>query len=286
MDEKLNYSKLLGEIVLYGQLLLKKESEKDNSLSVLPYVLLLRRFLEIMDSISIQIENSGSYVLTMLLRTQVECFFYIQFLLQNETMRECEAFTYWQLKELEKFYKKLDPNSQLGKEFASKDKNESINNARIDYDQHEANARLIDISNRLSSERYDQLRAIEEEFKTEKVKKPEWYQLLHKEVSNLEKLASHLKMDNYYQVNYRQNSRSIHHNDIFEGTFSEETSNSSIMLVDLRDNIVANDCAIESSHFGLELISEIIQKRWPDEIDNFNDWFNNQIKPTRDSYLK
>ena len=282
---QIEQSKLIKELLIFGTNLLDWELKSSEKSAKFPLIFLIRRTLEILDSISILIRNSNSSTLMMLLRVQIELFFYIEYLIRENTKVRGNCHNYWHLKELKKSYKRLDANTELGKQFLSTHKKDKSSNTQLDLPSSSfLEKKLTDINRRLDHKMYSEIMEEEKRLKGLNIKKPKWYQYYNENTGNIEKLASCLDFHSLYEVNYRLTSRSIHGIDSYEGVF-HYNSDGTLDICNIREPVMSLDCAIESSHFALSLYKSYIERRLPKYSNIFNNWFNTRIQDLRQKYL-
>lgn len=282
--ELVEQSNLIEKLVIFGTNLLSWELESKEKSGKFALIFLLRRTLEILDSISILIKNSTSSTLMILIRSQIECFFYIEFILRENTKQRGISYTYWHLKDFKKIYEKLSPGYEQSKQIQGIFSEDTSGNIELDSPPLNLQDILNDINFRLNNEIYSEIKEEEKRLRSLKIKTPKWYQYYNQDINSIEKLASSLGCGALYEVNYRLTSRSTHGNDSHEGYF-DYNADKTINLYNIRTPVMSLDCTIESSHFALKLYQSYIEKRLPECSDFFNNWFNDEIQELREMIL-
>jgi len=211
-------------------------------------------------------------------------FFYIEFILRENTNQRGIAYTYWHLKDLKKIYEKINPGSDQNKQIQDIFSKDTSGNTQLDSPPIDLQNILNDINLRLNNAIYSEIKEEEKRLRTLKIKAPKWYQHYNQDINSIEKLASSLGCGALYEVNYRLTSRSTHGNDSHEGHF-DYNADKTINLYNIRTPVMSLDCTIESSHFALTMYQSYIEKRLPEYSDFFNNWFNEEIQELREMIL-
>ena len=206
----------------------------------LPVTMFLRNILDELDAISILIKYSSIESCNNLLRTVLENFFYVEYILEKDTYNRSMCFLAWNALKTKKFLLKLDGFSQDYMSFKSlweKDKflkNKPIIKIANIEDYKKSNGNL------LNSELYEPYRVEYERTKAIK-NNPEWYTLFDGP-RNLESLAQYLNYYSYYEILYRELSAAAHGTDILDKITS--IGNNKVALSQIRTP--SKNCVIKA----------------------------------------
>ena len=284
-SELMEESKLIEKLLIFGTNLLKWEMDSAKEAAKFPLIFQLRRTLEILDSIQILIKHSNSSTLMILLRSQIESFFYIEYLIREETQKRGIAYNYWHLKEMAKNYERLIPGTELYKQLQSHFRKDTSGNFQFDISSVDPEKSFSEIQSILNNEIFFDIKEEENRLKAENIKNPKWYQFYNPKNCSLKELSSSLGFNGLYEGSYRLNSRSTHGNDSHEGYFKYKPEGK-IELFNIRTPVMTLDCTKESSHYALTLYQDYIEKRLPEYSDEFNSWFNTEIEKLRGKILE
>jgi hypothetical protein len=203
------FSNLIDSVVNFGTHLIKWEVEKElDDKENIVHILFLKNILELADGISILVKKSSIEPSKILLRSMLENFFQLEYLLEKDTENRAQCFIVWKLLKDVKFYEKLNLNTQEGKQFRAAFNNDKfIKNynitSRFDYLEGKATIdKLLKIPKHIP---------IIEEYRRAKLKNKnlKWFSL-HDGPKNIAELATVLKHNNSYEIFYREFSENVH----------------------------------------------------------------------------
>lgn len=243
-------------------------------------IFFLRNFVENIDAMSILIRQGASDPCKSLLRTVLENYFSLEYLLENPHERSM-AFHVWNTYHNYKLYEKLDGNSESAKQLMAilkKDKllNQSTPLVYEKVEELKANSKQI-----LALDLYKKF-AEEYERTKIKVKNPYWYSLYNGPTS-VESLATHLKLTALYEV-YRGLSNNVHGNDIIQGKISK-LSDGRLGILQLRFPKEADTMTQYAHNLCIGVFQKYVSARVPEKQDELKQWFLS-IKPFRDELTK
>ena len=215
---KVYYDKIVyvgGEI--FNDILKKENLGKDDSL---PLIMLFRNAVELIDSISILVNNSSSEPARILLRTLLETSFYCEYILEKDTQKRSMAFLICHYHQKLDFNYKLQHNTQQGKQFLSDLKTDkNIKNYQF-VNQTLLEKAIKNLEELLSLDLYKEAETEYQRIdKQYKYRKPKWYEFYGGPTS-IAKLAKHLKQVGLYHILYSSLSKSTHGNHIIDGFIS------------------------------------------------------------------
>jgi hypothetical protein len=264
----------LGSNILSWEIERNKRGDEN-----LPIILFLRNYLEQLDACSILIKNSISEPTHILIRTALENFFYIEYLLEQDFARRSLSFLVWNAYREKAYYEKAD-----GKSPAYQDLVETYAKDKI-----VSNSQPIVLPNveKLKQKKNELLelplyKEVSEEFlkKKEKRNRPEWYSLFNGP-NTIKELADHLKYPAFYKILYQSLSSSTHGTNIIQGKIVADKNNSiSVYQIRLPLNFefLTNFCITLSFNLYFDFVS----KRLPDKVNDVKNWYLG-LKPFLDS---
>jgi hypothetical protein len=264
----------LGSNILFWDIERNKGGDEN-----LPIILFLRNYLEQLEACSILIKNSFSEPTHILIRTALENFFYIEYLLEKDFERRSLSFLVWNAYREKAYYEKAD-----GKSSAYKDLVETYKKDKI-----VSNFQPIVLPNieKLKQQKNELLnlpiyKEVSAEYlkKKDKRNRPEWYSLF-KGPNTIKELADHLKYPAFYKILYQSLSSSTHGTNIIQGKIVVDKNNSiSIYQIRLPLNVefLTNSCITLS----FNLYHDFTSKRLPDKLNDVKNWYL-ALKPFLDS---
>lgn len=264
----------LGSNILLWDMQINKGGDEN-----LPILLFLRNYLEQLDACSVLIKYSCVEPVHILLRTALENFFYIEYLLEGDFEKRSLCFLVWNAYRTKAYFEKADGKSDSYLDLVKIYKQDKIlsNFEPIiipDLEHLKQNSQEF-----LNLPKYCK---ISEEYlkKLEKRKRPEWYSLFNGP-NTIKELADNIKYPAFYKILYQSLSSSTHGTNIIQGKIvSDENNNVSIYQIRLPLNIefVVNTCITLS----FNLYNDFVNKRLPDKATVVKDWYL-ALKPFLDS---
>lgn len=167
---------------------------------------LYRHFLELVDGISVLIGQHCADAAKPILRSAFETSLYIEYILQADTERRARAYLVANAHRRISFYRKLNPDTEQGKDFREKIKNDPLSKSILGrFRVDELLQKEQNLTNMLTRPEFAPIQAAWNEAKG----KLEWYSLFNGP-RNLEDLARHLKKSARYELLYRYWSQWTH----------------------------------------------------------------------------
>jgi len=242
----------------------------------IPCLLFLRNFLDELDGISILIKYSSIDTCNNLLRTALENFFYIEYILEKNSYDRSMSFFVWNTFRNKKLYHRFDGISKEYKLLlTSWQKDKFLKNSQPIVIPDLAQLK-IENKNLLDHPMYKPY-TIEYERTKKTIPNPEWYSLFDGP-KNIQELANNLNYQIFYEILYRNWSASAHGTNILDGKASR-TNDNKLALYQIR---MPNKKCIEVTQycFNLSLIifKSIINKKFPDRIETYNQWYLKESK--------
>jgi hypothetical protein len=271
-DILLRFSKGLEELVNFGSQVLNWDMDRENGGDEdLPAILFLRNFLEQIDGISILIKHSSVEPCKPLLRTALENFFSLEYLLQEDSHNRAMSFLVWNAITTEKWIRKADGKSKDFLEASAKYKKDKMMNQLQPLIVPDTEAMLATVQKMLELPKYKSV--VEEYEKCKKAKKnPTWYNLFGGP-NNLEDLANRVGLPALYDVLYRGWSGSTHGNNIVQGNLDKDESGQA-KLIQIRNPSGAQTVTQHCTNISIMAFRIFIEKRMPQKMPEFKKWYN------------
>ena len=265
-----SYSNSINEYVHFGSQLidwdLNREVAEKKDGYVVP-ILFLRNLIESSDGISILIRHGASDPAKSLLRTVLENFFSLEYLLESVDERSM-YFHAWNTFQQMKLYEKLDGHSDRAKQLSallSKDKYMRPASPMV----HEPVEKWKAIAKELLALDHYKDVVAEYERTAARIKNPQWYSLYDGPVS-VEALAGHLKLFGLYEL-YRSLSNSVHGTDIAHDKLSG-LGDGRIGVLQLRYPKNAHMITGFVHDVCLAAFMSYVKIRLPEKKREFNEW--------------
>ena len=280
------YGDSIDKLVRFGSELIEwdwtRESDEKKDAYLVP-ILFLRNLIENIDAMGILIRQGASDPAKSLLRTVVENFFSLEYLLSEKEHERCMSFHIWNTYHQYKLYEKLDGTSVHAKQLdALFKKDELLKSASPlileTVDKMKANAKVL-----LALPLYQEFAAELERTKL-KLKKnnPHWYSL-YDGPTTVENLANSSAFPALYEV-YRGLSNTVHGVDIIQGKIAG-LGDGMVGIDQLRFPKNAHSMTQYAHSLCIVAFTTYIKSRLPERNAEFTDWFNT-IKPFRDELAK
>jgi hypothetical protein len=273
------FGNLIDEAVYFGTHVLKwhLESTRGGDETV-PVTLSFRHILELLYCVSLNIRRSLVDPCKLLLRGALESFFGVAYILEADTNRRSMAFMATYANQRMKTYRKLDPSTDQGKEFARLIKKDRIAaNMVLTVPPSLVRSSIANLESLLKRPEYKDANAEYQRMRKTGTKNPYWYSL-YGGPKNVEKLADHLGLVAMYHILYRQWSSSTHGTDIIHGKISQsETGHGAILQ--LRLPTEAQTLTVLAVSLALELYQLFINRYAPDKANVYKSWYKKEIRP-------
>ncbi|AOM77392.1 DUF5677 domain-containing protein [Pedobacter steynii] len=238
----------------------------------LPPILFLKNLISNIDGISVLVENSIMEPCNVLLRTLLENFFSLEYLLEDKagSGQRSRDFMVWDFVERRKWVKKGDVNSPEHGRLAKKFKQDK----RL-YDSPVMSFPMADkicerIDKGLNGETYRETWLEYERTRKIKRKTPAWYSLSNGPGS-LEELAAKVGYPALYEILYRGFSSSSHGNNIVPGKISFPDG-PQVNLEPLRDKTLAASTVNHCLQISNLAFRTYLKKRVPFMEKNYEEW--------------
>lgn len=278
------YGNGIDKLVTFGLQLIEWDFERDDVEKKDGYlvpILFLRNLIENIDAISILVRHGSSDPSKSLLRTVLENFFSLEYLIGEKGHERSMSFLVWNTYHNVKYYEKLDGTSERAKNLQAllrKDKFLYQSSPLVfdKADELKANAKQL-----LALDLYVEF-AKEFERTKQKVKNPYWYSL-HDGPRDVEGLANLSKFPALYEV-YRGLSNSVHGTDVIQGKLSS-MGDGRIGIPQLRLPTEAQMITQYSHNLCVAAYATYVSVRVPAKKDEYANWLQ-AIQPLRDALAK
>jgi hypothetical protein len=265
------YSNWLDEIINFGSNVILWDTENvKGQEEFLPPILFLRNLLEYVDACSILIKKSSIEPCNSILRTILENFLSIEYLLLEKTEQRALSFLVWNTFENRKLLLSMDGKSDSSIRLQSAFKKDKLFKDAPIFTLPNAAKKIKNNEELLKSEKYKQV--VKEYYRTkEKLKKtPNWYNLFDGPI-NIEKLADKLGYNAYYEILYRTLSSSTHGTAIIQGKI-KRNDYKGIDIFQIRLSNGAKNTTSFCVTLTTSLFRTYILKRIPSKKDDFDTW--------------
>ena len=265
------FSSWLEEIVNFGSNILSWDIEEARGEEeILPPILFLRNFLEYTDACSILVKQSSIEPCNSMLRTLLENFLSLEFLLQEKKYERSLCFIVWNAFENRQIFLSMDRNSVSYKRIEDAFKKDKIFHNLKPFALPDIELRIKNNERLLE---YDKYKSTVNEFirtKKNSNKNPNWYSLYHGP-RNIEQLADRLGFNAYYEILYRGLSSSTHGTAIIQGKVTRNIDYS-VDIHQIRLPTGAQTMTALCFNLSTYLFKTYIHKRLPNKISDFDNW--------------
>ena len=262
----------IDQLVNFGSNIIAWDMEKkDGGDEDLPPILFLRNFIEEIDAISILVRKSSIDSCNNLLRTALENFFSVCYIIEKDSEQRSMAFLVCNALNHRKNLEKADGKSEEFKRITKIYKKDKLVGKTNPIIIPNANDHLKNNQELLELPKY---KPVKDEFDRTKQKlkrKPAWYSLFEGP-TNLEILADKLGYPAIYEILYRGWSNSVHGADIIQGKISGTVDNRA-EIFQIRLPKSAQSVTQQCFNLSIMLYKEYLQKRIPDRVKDFGDWY-------------
>jgi hypothetical protein len=264
----------LDEFMNFGSHVIKWETDTARgSDEDLPLELLLRHFLELLDSVSILARNASIDPCKLILRGMLEASFGIEYILEKNTHDRAMCFLLCHTHKKLKTYKKFDQTSSQGKKY-QKDLNSDKSYKEIDLSKLPQTEIQKAIKNSESILRLPKYHNYEKEYQRSVKtgsKNPNWYSLFNGP-RNIKDLADYLNRTGLYEILYRHWSGSIHATDIIDGNISSSKTGT-VDFIQIRYLKDAQSVVSHTMNLALTVFQLIIDHRIPTKKSEYTTWY-------------
>lgn len=259
-------SKVLEEFVNFGTKIIEWDIQQlTGEEELIVPLLFLRSYLDKVDAISILVKSSSIEPCKVLLRTSLETAFYLEYLLQTNTLDRSLAYLFWSRKRQNTLLQKFDSDSQHNKNYKATHSKDKLVKDTSEISLKNAKERLNLSNSILNSDKYKHIKT-----EYDSLKKPYWYSLFNGP-ANLEELARNLSLNTFYDLLYRIWSDATHGTDVFFGKVNFST-NKQLMISDIRDSKLVFKMTSNCLSICTIVFNTYIAKKLPNKKNEFDSW--------------
>jgi hypothetical protein len=271
---------LLREVLGYGLALfarcsIRPEGDDENLVILLTY----RHFLEMLDSINIQLAESAPSPAALQLRAMFEALLTVKYITQDRTKTRSRALAYLFLVERSRkhFYLTQQVGTKEYETFLQAIATDPYSKQWIPVNAFDLAGRIQEIDELLT--RPDFAEIAQEYDKTRKAsgRKPHWYSL-YDGPRNIQQLAAFLGCAAWYQLLYKELSERGHSTDVIDRILTHDTNGPAARA--LRDPSEFNWALDFAISFALDASRIIIRYYRPDEEPGFDRWVKSEVMPS------
>ena len=266
----------LNEIVNYSTALLHQFiSTKQEMDEELPIIMSFRRIVELIDAISELVKCGIADPCFILLRSMLESFLNLEFMLKEDTKNRVKGFIIWNAYNDLKVYNKFDISTEYGKEFNKKLKTDKyargidLTNLKNLNDAEKASLAII------NNPKYNEINQLYKKLKADKKRLNNWFCLFG--IDTIEKLAEQSELYAVYNILYRHFSGYIHGTNITKGNLLRAGENLGI-IVPIRYPQHIQQVTTHTANTALACILKIIQHYYPELKKDFARWYTKEIR--------
>jgi hypothetical protein len=228
------FAESIDEMVNFGSnILIWDDQPKTDGEENVPPTMLLRHFLDVIDSISILVREATGDPPKILARAAMEGMLYLEYLFEKDTYNRSMAFLVADFLKLIKTVKSLHPTTNEGKSSYKVFKEENLL-SRLDIIESSELDKFIASKERLL--KMPQFVGAYNEYERLKLKGEKnikWHRF-YEGPGTIEGLAKYLKEWSLYQIMYRKWSGSVHGSDIYLGKLTSTEDEGRVDIVQLR----------------------------------------------------
>ncbi len=271
------WSKYCNEIVNFGSHIFDWIVSKPNPNGDkdLPIIMSFRNALELIDSISILLKNSSIEPCKLQLRTLLETIFTINYITEKDSETRAYNYLVCQFHEKINSYKRLDINTQQGRQFSSEMKRDRLV-GKMDFSKYpNLQPNISNLTQLLKKKNYSKS---EQEYQRLKKKKskPIWYQFFNGP-NNIIELADYLNLIGIYNLLYRFFSKNVHGQDVIDGRISSGKPGFTEFM-QIKDPTNAQFICQLTVSLSIDLFKTVILFYAPDKLANFENWYIVEIR--------
>ena len=271
------FSLWIEEIVNFGSHLVLWDIEASKGEEeILPPILFLRNYLEYTDACSILVKQSSIEPCNTIIRTLLENFLSLEYLLEEKNNERSLCFIVWNAFENRQLLLSMDGKSESYKKIQAAFKKDKFfrNQKAIVFPG--IDLRIKNNEELLKLEKYKS--TVREYYRTKNSsnKNPNWYSL-YNGPRTIEQLADRLGFNSYYEILYRGFSSSTHGTAVIQGKITKNK----LFGVDIHQiRLPTGAQTVTTLCFNLStyLFKSYIHKRLPNKISDFNVWIKS-IQP-------
>lgn len=265
-SSKINELKGLSAQILKLDLKIQEGGDEN-----LPFFLMLRNTIELLDGIRILVNNSSIHPCKPLLRALLENYFNLEYLLKENTKRRAYQFigTYYYSKL--KFYKKLENTSSTHSSYKKAFENDKRIGGYPFSQPPQLQQAIKNLESLFAKKEYNEIKNELIRLKKEEGNKnPKWFRLFGGPKTILG-IANETRLEGIYNTYYRWWSGHVHGTNIIDGNFSADT-NGKLEVLQIRLPFQAQEITNISITIGLYIIQQYVNYRIPTKKELYLNW--------------
>jgi hypothetical protein len=266
------FSTALEETVNFGSnIMVWDANPKTKGEENLPPTMLLRHFLDLLDSISILVREGSGDTAKILARAALEVTLYIEYLFEKDTLNRSMAFlvedTMRQIKLAKKFNSDTVEGKNLFKTFNAENflKDVKLDNTLLENFIKDKQEMLQLPQFKIANKEFTRLNRSGEG-------NAKWYRYFDGP-KTIESLASYLKQKSLYEIVYRKWSGSVHGTDIYVGKMSTTPEEERIDIFQIRFFKDVKEVVSYALIMGFKVFSDYIFHRVPEKKLEYSRWY-------------
>lgn len=236
---------------------------------VVPLILQFRHLLEMTDAVQVLVARGVVHPAKLQLRSALEAVLGMRYIIEGSLEKRSHAFLVCHLHKKKKSYQRMDPSTQLGKQFASAFDDDELESLSIE-EEIDLEAAKESVEEMLKSDRY---KRAEEAYQS----RPEkgsgaitWYEL-DDGPETIEQLAREVDMEGLYKVFYRHWSKYSHAENLMRSGLHRGDDHE--YLAGLRIPTWASTVVTMSSTLSLRAYREMVNYLVPGKRDRLEQWY-------------
>lgn len=246
---------------------------------VAPLILQFRHLLEMTDAVQVSVSKGAVHPAKLQLRSALEAVLSIKYIvlsikyiIDGSLEKRSHAFLVCHLHKKKKFYQRMDPSTQLGKQFASAFDDDELESLSIE-DNIDLEAAKDSVEEVLDSEQYEHAEKAYQRCRKKGSGAIAWYEL-YDGPQGIEELAREVGLENLYKVCYRDWSRYSHAENLMQGALYRDSDHE--YLAGLRTPTRVSTVVMMTSNLSLLAYPEMVDYFVPGKRDRFQQWYTEE----------
>jgi len=269
---------MMDRCVNYGTHLIVKCDHAAQQKDVVAAVMLGLHAVEVLDSIAVLIRKCCVDPAKILLRSQMEAMFGIEYMTQRDSERKAMQYLVAHAHARIDWYEKLDPTTERGKQLKAQIKKDSTFN-ELDIVAFDTTANIHNLENMLARPEFAAVEAEWQKVRRERSGQIWWYSL-YEGPKGIEELAEAVGDHGWYEVLYRIYSGEMHATNAMESLHA--THDMRAVYQPLRYPTDLPGVAQLAVSMGLRTYRNLIGMLLPEEKLPYANWFTKEIKADYD----
>lgn len=266
------FCKILNETVDFGSnIMLWDANPKTNGEENVPPTMLLRHFIDIIDSISLLVKEGSGDTAKILARAALEVTLYMEYLFEKDSKKRAMAFLVEDTMKQIKIANKLNPDLPEGKQTYRLFNDEKLLTDAV-ADPKQMFSFVQEKKKLLQLPRFQEAYKEYQRLIRKGERNPKWYSF-YDGPKNIESLASYLRQKTLYEIIYRKWSGSVHGTDIYVGKMNTYPEENRIDIFQIRFIKDVQEVVSYSLIMSFKIFSRYILTRIPERQENYFKWY-------------